>query len=263
MRGLQALHLLEDIGLKVTSLVSIIMPSFNSQEFISESILSVIAQTYKSWELIVVDDGSTDDTVGIVNKFSKKDARVHLIVSDKNEGSAVSRNKAIEYANGKYIAFLDSDDLWNLRKLEVQIMYMEIHNLPFTYSAYDAIGEEGNSLNLLIDPPAKLSFGDLLKENQIGCLTAIYNQKVLGKKFMPLIRKRQDYGLWLDILRITPFAYRVPGVLAKYRVRKGSISSGKLKLLHYNFQLFYEYHSFSAVKSLYYVAWNIYRKLKK
>lgn len=247
----------------MTCSVSIIMPAFNCQKFISKSILSVIGQTHKNWELIIVDDRSTDDTVYFINEFAKSDKRICLIINDKNEGAAVCRNKAIEHANGKYIAFLDSDDLWNSDKLEIQITYMEMHSLSFTYSAYEVVDEEGNSLNLLIDPPARLSFEDLLKENQIGCLTAIYNQKVLSKQFMPLIRRRQDYGLWLDILRITPFAYRVPGVLARYRVRKGSVSSEKLKLLNYNFQLFREHQKFTVLRSLYYVAWNICRKIKK
>ena len=244
-------------------LVSIITPSFNCEEFISDTILSVINQTYKNWELIIVDDCSTDGSVYTINNFIQIEKRIKLIVNDNNEGAAVSRNKAIDYASGKYIAFLDSDDLWDSRKLEIQIKYMEIHNLPFTYSAYEIIDEEGNSLNLLLEPPAKLGFEDMLKENQIGCLTAVYDKSILNKHFMPLIRRRQDYGLWLDILKITPFAQRVPGVLAKYRVRKGSVSSEKLKLLHYNFQLFREHQKFTVLRSLYYVAWNIYRKIKK
>jgi teichuronic acid biosynthesis glycosyltransferase TuaG len=247
----------------MVSSVSIIMPAFNCQNFISKSILSVIGQTHKNWELIIVDDRSTDDTVHVINDLAKTDKRICLITNDKNEGAAVCRNKAIKYANGKYVAFLDSDDLWNFDKLEIQIKYMEMHDLPFTYSAYEVIDEGGHSSNILIEPPAKLSFDDMLKENQIGCLTAIYDQNILSKQFMPLIRKRQDYGLWLDILKITPYAQRVPGVLAKYRMRKGSVSDGKLNLLYYNFQLFNKYQKFSVVKSLYYVAWNIYRKIKK
>jgi len=244
-------------------LVSIIMPSFNCEEFISETILSVMNQTYKNWELIIVDDGSTDNSVCIINNFIKGENRINLIINDKNEGAAVSRNKAIEVAMGKYIAFLDSDDLWSTDKLEAQISYMGINSLAFSYSAYETIDEKGNSLNVTIAAPVQLDYVGLLKENQIGCLTAIYDQEILNKHYMPLIKKRQDYGLWLEILKITPYAYRVPGVLAKYRVRKNSISSSKVSLLKYNFKLFHVHEKLSIFKSFYYVSWNVYRKLKK
>ena len=244
-------------------LVSIIMPSFNCKEFISETILSVISQTYNHWELIIVDDCSTDDGTDIINNFIKNDQRIKLILNDKNEGAAVSRNKAIEHASGKYIAFLDSDDLWNTDKLENQILYMNNNNLALSYSAYETIDEEGNSLNTIITPSEKLDYLALLKENQIGCLTAIYDQEILNKHYMPLIRKRQDYGLWLSILKIIPYAYRAPGVLAKYRVRENSVSSSKIGLLKYNFKLFHEHEKLSKLKSFYYVGWNVYRKLRK
>lgn len=244
-------------------LVSIIMPSFNCKEFISETMLSVLSQTYKNWELIIVDDCSTDNSTDIINNFINDDQRVKLIFNEKNEGAAVSRNKAIKHASGKYIAFLDSDDLWNTDKLENQISYMSNNNLAFSYSAYETIDEESNSLNKIITPPEKLDYLGLLRENQIGCLTAIYDQEILNKHYMPLIRKRQDYGLWLAILKITPFAYRTPGILAKYRVRKNSVSSSKIGLLKYNFQLFHTHEKISKLKSFYYVGWNVYRKLKK
>ncbi|WP_166373166.1 glycosyltransferase family 2 protein [Psychromonas sp. SA13A] len=247
----------------MSHLVSIIMPSFNCEEFISETILSVISQTYKNWELIIVDDCSTDNSVNIINHFNKYDKRIHLILNDKNKGAAISRNKAIEYASGKYIAFLDSDDLWNADKLQKQISYMSANDLVFSYSAYETIDEQGMSLNRTIVPREKLDYLAMLKENQIGCLTAIYDQEILNKHYMPLIRKRQDYGLWLSILKTTPYAYRAPGILAKYRIRENSISSSKIGLLKYNFKLFHTHEKISKLKSFYYVGWNIYRKLKK
>jgi teichuronic acid biosynthesis glycosyltransferase TuaG len=242
--------------------VSIIMPSFNCEDFISDTILSVIFQTYKNWELIIVDDRSTDNSTHIIDNFIKDDARIKLFINDENEGAAVSRNKAIKHANGKYIAFLDSDDLWYADKLEKQISFMCSNNLAFTYTGYETIDEEDNSLNMTIAPPEKLDYLTMLKENQIGCLTAIYDQEMLNKHYMPLIRKRQDYGLWLSILKTTPYAYRAPGILAKYRIRKNSVSSSKIGLLKYNFKLFNEHEEISAIKSAYYVGWNIFRKLK-
>jgi glycosyltransferase involved in cell wall biosynthesis len=201
----------------MNKLISIITPSYNSCEFISQTINSVLAQSFSNWEMIIVDDCSVDDSIHVINDFIQKDSRIKLILNDKNEGAAVCRNKAIESASGKYIAFLDSDDLWEPFKLEKQINFMEENDVPFTYSSYALIDEQGHSLHRIITPNAQLNYFDLLRENQIGCLTAIYDQEVLGKCYMPLIRKRQDYGLWLSILKISPIAYRAPGVLAKYR----------------------------------------------
>ena len=243
--------------------VSIVTPSYNSSQFISSTIQSVCLQTFTNWELIIVDDCSKDNSISIINEFIKKDPRIKLILNDCNEGAAVSRNKAMAYATGKYIAFLDSDDLWEPFKLEKQITFMETNNALLTYTSYMLIDEQSNPLNRVIVPEEKLNYLGLLKENQIGCLTAIYNQESLGKHFMPLIRKRQDYGLWLSILKVTPSAYKVPGVLAKYRVRKNSISSSKFGLLKYNFQLFNKHEKLSVFMSIYYVGWNVYRKLVK
>ncbi len=238
------------------------MPSFNCERFISETIRSVILQSYNNWELIIVDDCSNDNSINIITNFIRHDDRIKLFLNDKNEGPAVSRNKAIKYASGKYIAFLDTDDLWNADKLQIQISFMSNNNLAFSYSAYETIDEDGNILKMTVIPQERLDYFSLLKENQIGCLTAVYDQVMLNKHYMPLIRKRQDYGLWLSILKATPYAYRVPGVLAKYRIRKNSVSSNKIGLLIYNFKLFNEHEKLSFIKSAYYVGWNIFRKLK-
>jgi len=245
------------------SLVSIITPSYNCQDFISETISSVLSQTYKNWEMIIVDDCSSDQSVQTINTFIQSDSRIKLIFNDINEGAAVSRNKAIDQARGKYIAFLDSDDLWRQDKLEKQIQYMEENDIALSYTSYELINETGKRLNKIIIPSEKLAYKDILKENQIACLTAIYNCHIIGKVHMPLIRKRQDYGLWLSILKKIPSAYRAPGVSALYRVRSNSISSNKINLLKYNFKLFNEYEELSKLNSLKYVVWNIYRRLKK
>jgi len=245
------------------SLVSIITPSYNSEDFIKETINSVLNQTYKNWEMIIVDDVSTDNSIQIIQEYQKKDSRIKLIELDTNSGAAVARNKAIEVANGKYIAFLDSDDLWKPEKLEKQIAFMQENNIVFSYSAYDLIDEDGKELNITKDPIEKLHYKELLKENQIGCLTAVYDQEKLGKCYMPLIRKRQDFGLWLSILKKIDYAIKVPENLALYRVRKNSISSNKIDLIKYNFKLFNKHEELSIIQSSYYLLVNIYRKLKK
>ena len=244
-------------------LVSIITPIFNSEIFINDTFESIKSQTYTNWEWIIVDDFSSDRTCEIVEGFMHLDNRIKLYRNNTNVGAAVSRNKAIEKANGKFIAFLDSDDLWCDTKLEIQISFMLENEISLSYSAYRIITESGIDCNKIIDPPNELDYLTLLKENQIGCLTAIYDQQILGKCYMPLIRKRQDYGLWLSVLKKVPVAYKAPGVLAVYRVRNDSVSSSKIDLLKFNYKLFREIEKFSIVKSVYYLTWNVYRKILK
>lgn len=247
----------------MNDLVSIITPSYNSSIFIKETINSVLAQSYQNWEMIIVDDVSSDNSIQVIEKFIVNDNRIKLIQLEKNSGAAVVRNKAIEIAEGKYIAFLDSDDLWLPEKLEKQIEFMEKNNSALSYSNYNLIDEEGNDLNIIKNPISKITYKEQLKENQIGCLTAIYDQEKLGKIYMPLIRKRQDYGLWLNILKKIDHADKIDEVLAIYRVRKNSISSNKFEMLKYNFDLFNKHQKLSKLKSFYYLCWNIYRKIKK
>lgn len=242
-------------------LVSIVMPSYCSGRFISYAISSVINQTYENWEMIIVDDVSPDNSNDIINGYVKNDSRIKLICLVNNSGPAVARNRAIEEAKGRFVAFLDADDLWMPDKLEKQISFMQENDTALSYSSYELIDEAGNRLGFIKSPPEKLNYQDMLKENQIGCLTAIYDKKILGKCYMPLIRKRQDYGLWLSILKQIPNASKVQGVLAVYRVREDSISSGKLGLLKYNFKLFYNIEKMPFIKSVYYVGLNVISKI--
>ena len=244
-------------------MISIIMPSYKSERFISKTIESVLAQTYQNWQMIIVDDVSPDDSNEIIEEYCKKDSRIKLIKLEKNSGPAVARNRAIEEAKGKYIAFLDADDLWKPEKLEKQIKFMEEKNCALSYSAYETMSEEGELQNKYINPPLKISYQDLLKSNYIGCLTAIYDTQKIGKVYMPNISKRQDYGLWLKILRKTDFAYGLEESLGVYRIMSNSVSSNKFKLLKFNYLLFKEHENFSVIKSLYYLGWNIYIKVMK
>jgi len=244
------------------NLVSIITPNYNSEKFISETIDSVIAQTYQNWEMIIIDDVSTDNSIDIIHKYIKNDTRIQLIRLSNNSGAAVARNKGIEKAKGKFIAFVDSDDLWSPFKLETQLKLMLKNNIAFSYSPYKLIDEDGKSLNKIKIPLAKIDYKELLKENQIGCLTAMYDQEILGKCYMPLIRKRQDYGLWLSILKKVQYGYSVTENLEIYRIRKNSISSNKVDLLKYNYELFHIHEELSYITSFYYLMCNIYRKIK-
>ena len=182
-------------------LVSIIMPSFNTQDTIGKSIESVLNQTYSNWELLITDDCSTDNTKDVVRGFQEKDHRIKLFINRDNSGSGVSRNNSIDSSKGKYIAFLDSDDLWRSSKLSKQNAFMEKNSYLLTYTAYQKF--DSKRFRGLVNPRRSVTYNQLLSNNVIGCLTAIYNSEVLGKVYMPTIRKKQDFGLWLKILKNT------------------------------------------------------------
>lgn len=233
--------------------VSIITPSFNSSEYIEETIESVIKQTYTNWELIIVDDLSTDNSVKIIERIrnSHPNNEIYLINNEKNLGAALSRNKAIEFAKGRYLAFLDSDDLWRPNKLEEQIAFMKENKYVFTCSYFNKISEQGADLGKKTNIPFKISYKSLLKSNKIGCLTAIYDKNYFGKVYMDNIAKRQDYGLWLKLLKMTDFVYCYPQILADYRIRSNSISSNKLSLIKYHWFIYYKHENLGVFNSIY------------
>lgn len=242
-------------------LVSIITPTYNCIDFIEQTYASIKKQSYKNWEWIVTDDCSTDGSYEYLVKIATEDSRVKVFRNTNNKGAAVSRNKSIEESAGRFIAFLDSDDLWEDNKLEQQIKFMLKNDFSFTYTDYCFMSEDGVLKDKVRKVPVDVNYNSLLKENIIGCLTAIYDTKEIGKVYMPLIRKRQDYGLWLNILRIIPKAHKCPGVLGIYRVRTNSVSSNKINLLKYNFELFNKHQNMGFLKSVYYLSLNILMKI--
>lgn len=225
-------------------LVSVIIPTYNSEKFISEAILSVQKQSYLNWEIILVDDCSTDATLSIVSKISLNDKRIKYSKLSANSGTGVARNTALAVAKGKYIAFLDADDLWKPNKLELQITFMKTNNLPFTFSFYDCIDEEGKPLNKRVEAPLNLSYRQLFFCNYVGNLTAIYEVNYFGKIPISSIRKRQDWMLWLTVLKKIKIAHPVPESLAYYRIRDNSISTSKFDLIKYNFAVYRKFHGF-------------------
>ena len=235
------------------NLVSIITPLYNCADFLAHTIESVISQTYQDWEMILVDDCSQDNSLAIAQGYASKDARIKVIKLDKNSGAAVARNAAIEAAQGRYIAFLDSDDRWLPNKLEKQLTFMQCNSVAFSYSAYGKVNEAGESIGLM-GVPEKVSYHDLLKMCSIGCLTAMYDTKQLGKVYMPLIRKRQDLGLWLRILKKIPYAYGINEVLAQYQVRADSISANKRSAAQFTWRLYREVEQLPFVLAAYYFA---------
>lgn len=212
--------------------VSIIMPTFNSAKFVSDSIISIINQTFTNWELLITDDCSTDNTFNLIKEYSNKDNRVKVYRLKRNGGAGIARNNSIKHAKGRYIAFCDSDDRWLPEKLEKQIHFMQCSEIALSYTDYK-IENEKNRIEAVFRSPAKITYHDMLKTDNIGCLTAVYDTQMIGKHFMPPIRKRQDWALWLIILKKTPYALGLQESLAIYKKRSSSISSNKVKLIKY------------------------------
>lgn len=210
-------------------LVSIVMPSYNACHFIRESIESVLNQTYQDWELLITDDCSKDNSIEIVQSYVKKDSRIKLFVLDKNRGAAEARNNSIKEAKGKYIAFLDSDDIWQPSKLEQQISFMENNNLAFSFTAYDQMSEDGVLLNKVIEVPKIITYHSYLKNTIIGCLTVVINRGITGDFKMPNIKTSQDMATWLLVLKRGFKAYGLNKNLATYRLVGNSNSSKKSK----------------------------------
>ncbi|KJQ88656.1 MULTISPECIES: glycosyltransferase family 2 protein [Vibrio] len=228
--------------------VSIIMPTYNSEQTVVESIQSVLSQTYKNWELIIVDDRSTDNTWQVIQTYADKYDNIHVHQNKKNQGAGASRNFAIEKAKGRFIAFLDSDDLWTEDKLAEQIPFMLENNYPLTYTHYSRFNSE-EELSV-VTAPEYTTYKKLMYSNVIGCLTAVYDTQALGKRYMPLIRKRQDMGLWLDILKDTPKAYCLPKPLAKYRMDSG-MTANKFSVLSYQWKFYRDVVGLSFPRSLF------------
>ncbi len=226
-------------------LVSIITPSYNAEKFIEETIKSVQNQTLTDWEMIIVDDCSKDKTRDILHRIAELDSRLKVVLLEENGGAAVARNTALEQARGRYIAFLDSDDLWKAKKLEKQIAVMQKNNYAFTFTAYELMNENGDLLNKTINAPNKIDYKGLLKNTIIGCLTVILDKGQVGDVRMPNIRTRQDFALWLSVLRDGHTAYGLSEPLSVYRLVEGSISSNKLKTAKRNWYVYREIEKLS------------------
>ena len=242
-------------------LVSVVMPLFNAAHTIDKSINSVLEQTYTNLELIIVDDCSTDDGVARVLKLASKDKRIKLIRLQTNSGAGKARNIAIKAANGRYISFLDADDKWFRNKLEVQIKTFAETKSALICSGYTVVDAEYNRIGEKI-AQREISYNDLVKQNLIGCLTAIYDIEKTGKVYMPEIRKRQDYALWLSIVRKHGAAHCIQEILAEYYVQPKSISSNKLAMLKWNYRMFNETQSMSPAIAAFYTIRNAYYKIK-
>lgn len=237
------------------NLVSVVMPVYNCESVIGKTIECLQAQTYTDWELNAVDDCSTDSSAEIIKAYAETDSRIHYFKLDTNSGAAVARTRSMAEANGKYLAFLDSDDVWKPEKLERQIAFMKEGNYAFSCTHYAWISESGELTGRVIKCRKKCSYTHSVWYNPIGNSTVILDVDQVGKPIVPNIRKRNDYALWLMLLRTkVDYAYGLQEVLSYYRVREGSLSKNKFKLIKPMYRLFRDVEHFSAVHAAFQTA---------
>lgn len=236
----------------MNNLVSIITPCYNSDKFISKTIESVISQTYTNWEMIIVDDCSTDNSASIIKRYTEFDKRIKYIKTEFASGSpAYPRNMGISLAKGRYIAFLDSDDLWQENKLYLQLPLFKDEDVAIVYSYYEKMTEDGLCSNRIVKSALFHSYSTLLYGNEIACLTAIIDVNKTGKIYFEKIG-HEDYAMWLSILKKGFIAKNVPKPLAIYRVRKSSVSSDKIKVIKWIWNIYRNVEKKTVLISLFY-----------
>ena len=244
-------------------LVSVIMPCYNMERYIADTIRSVIRQTHADWELIVVDDLSTDGTVALVKSLCEHDSRIHLSVNSEHGSIATTRNNCIKQAKGRYLAFLDADDVWHPDKLQRQLQFMQEHKVAFSYSSYDLIDESGKPLEKTIHTAGDLGYEAFLRNTIIGCSTVMLDVDLVGQVTVPDFRTSEDTATWLDILRQGFIAYALDEPLTAYRIRRKSASSNKLKAAADLWKVYRKHEKMSFFKTLSYFFSYAFNAIKK
>lgn len=245
-------------------LVSIITPVYNGGKFISQTIDSVLAQTYPHWEMIVIDDGSIDNSTAIISDYIKKDSRIQIHYQ-KNGGSAAARNNGIRRANGQYICLLDADDTWDTQFLDKQLNFMKVKNAHLVYSSHTRINENSEQILKPFIVPATVTYHELLKTCSISCLTGMYDTEPFGKVYLKEEFKslRDDFIYWLEIIKKVKIAYGNQEILANYRILSNSATRRKKKLIIPQFKVLHEVEKLNYLQSVYYLAtWAVYGFLK-
>lgn len=237
----------------MNELISIITPTYNCEQFILKTIKSVQGQTYQNWELIVVDDCSTDNTPEIMKNQTRNDKRIRYYRLPHNSGAAVARTVAMKLARGSYMAFLDSDDIWIPEKLEKQLKFMKTNRYNFSCTSYQKMNESGNHLGKIVKSLPKTNYHRLLLDCPVGNSTVMYNVNNMGKFRVPNIRKRNDDALWLRMLKKEKYIYGYPEVLMYYRVREKSLSKNKLSLVKYHWILYRNIEHLSVISSIFHI----------
>lgn len=243
-------------------LVSVIMPAYNCEKFIEDSINSVLTQTYSKLELIVIDDGSQDNTEKIIKKLSKEDPRINFIKNEKNLGVSETRNKGISLASGDWIAFLDSDDIWEKTKIEKQMKYAEITRAEFIFTGVAYINENGEAYNGSFEVPMQVSYKQLLRQNVITCSSVLVKKHFFKDIQMEQDDMHEDFAVWLRILKTGIFAHGINSSLLIYRVSRNSKSGNKLKTIRMTYKVF-RFIGLNPIPSIYYMTNHLLRSFMK
>ena len=245
-------------------MVSIVMPAYNAQDYIQEAIQSVLQQTYTEWELLVIDDASSDRTAEIVNQLVRKDRRVHYIKNKANIGAAESRNRGVELAEGQWIAFLDSDDCWHPDKLKKQMDFAEKNNVEFVFSGSSFMDKEGRPLKYYLKVPRSISYTELLKQNIISCSSVLIKKTLIADFPMKHAEDlHEDFAVWLQILKNRHIeAFGIDEPLLIYRITSTSKSGNKMKAARMTYRV-YRYLGLSPIRAGYYWLWYFYKSIKK
>ncbi len=243
-------------------LISVIMPVYNAEKFLALSIDSVWHQTYADWELFLVDDASTDASPDIMDRYQQREPRIKAIHLARNGGVAAARNMGLSKARGRYVAFLDSDDLWKETKLEEQLSFMKENEVAFSYTNYEVIFEDGRVSNRIIAGPGQLDYQAMLKGNAIGCLTVMIDRQSVGDFMMPE-RGHEDYLTWLSLLKKGVIAKKLDRNLAYYRLVRGSLSGNKLSSAKKTWLIYNRYEHLGFLKSVYSFLFYVVRGLGK
>lgn len=253
---------MKDYIMQTEDLISIITPSYNSSCFICDTINSVINQTYQNWEMLIIDDCSKDNSVEMIQKYVDMDSRIKLLQNDENRGAAETRNNGLKVAKGRFIAFLDSDDIWYKDKLKIQYSIMKKNNYPITFTSYDVVDEKGNKKGQ-IKSVYCISYKEYLKNTIIGMSTSMINKNIVGEFSFYNIKTRQDTYLWMTLLKKGFLAFGINEVLAAYTIRKESISANKFKAAKRVWYLYYNLEKLGFFRSFYYFVNYIFNATKK
>lgn len=247
---------------KKEALVSVIMPAYNCEKHVVEAINSVLAQTYQNWELLVLDDGSKDNTLQIIEEFSKNDPRIKALPNGKNMGVSATRNRGIDLASGEWIAFLDSDDMWNPKKLEKQLEVAEKKEAEFLFTGSSYINEQGEPFKGLFEVPEKVTYKKLRNQNVISCSSVIIKRKYFENIKMEKDEMHEDYAAWLRILKLGITAYGVNEPLLIYRISRNSKSGNKMKTVKMTYKVF-RFVGINPVGSAYFMVNHVLRSVAK
>lgn len=246
-----------------TPLVSVITPVHNAEQFIENTIQSVLEQSYSNLEMVLVNDASVDNSLAILEKYAAADSRIKVCNLDENGGAAIARNKGIDICSGEFVCFIDSDDTWQQEKISQQLMFMYEHKLQFSFTAYEVMTETGEKTSIVdMNSKSEVSYSDMLaKRATVGCSTVMLKRSLIGEHRMPLIRTGQDYAFWLKLLKtgVSAKCLRVP--LTNYRIVKNSISRNKVKKAQRQWEIYTQIEKLGLFKSAYYFVNYAYRAI--